>query len=96
MSENVQSILQTFYYTHFSSFVNFNIEITNGLPDKLIMMKKTGYYVLDTLFIHLIIIFAAIMFLLIKKIHKINGLLEAIYFKLNPYLLTYLYRLLIL
>ncbi len=60
------------------------------------MMNKTGYYVLDTLSIHLILLFAAILFLLLKKIHKLNDLFNAAYAKLNPYLITYLYRLMIL
>jgi hypothetical protein len=73
-----------------------NMEVVPNLPDKLIMKNKTGYYVLDTLAIHLIIIFAAIMFLLLKKIHKLNSVFGTAYAKINPYLLTYLYRLLIL
>lgn len=60
------------------------------------MMKKTGYYVFDTLSIHLIVIFAAILFLLLKKIQNLHKGFDLVYNKLNPYLITYLYRLLIL
>jgi len=60
------------------------------------MMQKTGYYALDTLTIHLFLIIAGILFLLLRKIQKIAKIFETVYSKLNPYLLTYLYRLLIL
>ncbi len=70
--------------------------VAKDMPLKITLMKKTGFYAIDTLGIHIIMIVVIFVLILLKKIRSLSRIVDFAYDKLNPYLATYLYRLIIL
>jgi hypothetical protein len=66
------------------------------MPLKISIMGKTGYYAVDTFGIHIVIIITFIVMVLVKKIRSLSKFLDFLYEKINPYLPSYLYRMVIL
>ena len=69
MSEEVQSILAFFYYTNFTSQMStyFGIK-ADDLPLKISLMNKTGYYAVDTIGIHSVMVVAVLLMALLRKL----------------------------
>lgn len=97
MSESVQSILQFLYLTNFTVFLRVDSgQMAKDLPLKISLMNKTGFYAIDTFGIHIVMGVAALILVLLKKIKSLSRVLEYFHSVFNPYLLSYLYRLVIL
>lgn len=66
---------------------------SSALPSKFILMGKTGYFLVDAAAVHIILAAAAVFYLAAKLIAKKGAWANRLYHKVNPYLLTYLLRL---
>ena len=97
MSETVQSILQLFSYTIFTSHisVSFGMKAQN-MPLKISLMGKTGFYAIDTFGIHIVMIVTVLIMILVRKIRTLSKFVNFVHEKINPYLASYLYRMVIL
>lgn len=67
-----------------------------SIPAKFYLNQKTGYFFADAFLAHLIMFGAVLIFVSIRSLKDKLAFLGAIYRKINPYLLTYLFRLVFL
>ena len=95
LTQNTQKSALLLYRTNFSHFLSFS-QTSAGLPSKFALIGKTGYFLLDTAGIHIILALAVLLLLLLKKLASRAPLLAWAYRKCNPYLITYTVRLLAL
>ena len=66
------------------------------MPLKISMMGKTGFYAIDTFGIHIVMVVTVFVMILVRKIRSLSKIVDFVYEKINPYLASYLYRMVIL
>jgi len=80
ISEELQRVLYFFYYANFTAKLTVSFGGTaQGLPAKIKLMNKTGYYAIDTIGIHIVLIGAITFLILLKKLKSISKLLSWFY-----------------
>lgn len=67
-----------------------------NLSSKFLLINKSGYYLVDTFFAQLILLGCALFFFAVSKLRYRSHFCLAMFKKINPYLMSYVFRLLLL
>ena len=85
------------YNTNFAFLVNpFPNTINHKIPPKFQVIGKTGYYFSDAFGVHVYMLIVSFVLLAMKGLSGRFKLMKTLYAKVNPYLVTYTFRLVIL
>lgn len=85
------------YLTNFSTLFNpFQTDASTSLPIKFGLIGKTGYYFADSLTINIIMMIVVVVHLAAKYFSKRWNIVKLFYKKINPYLVSYTFRLIFL
>ena len=97
LSQNTQRAALLLYVTNFAFFIRpFSGSVSTLLPPKFQSIGKTGYFLADSFGVHICILIAGIILFGIKVTASKFNTMKKLFNKVNPYLLTYVFRLVFL
>jgi hypothetical protein len=97
LSEYTQSIAKIFYIFNFSHLITPLIAPPNNiLPTKFKIMGKTGYFLADAFGVNITMLIVFLLYYGCLKLGKKFDSISRLFKKINPYLVTYTFRLIVL
>lgn len=97
LSQSTQRLASFLYITNFAAYITpITVDPHHSLPSKFQVMGKTGVFMADSFGIQLIMIICITIFMATKYLSNRSEFFKKAYQKINPYLISYVFRLILL
>lgn len=97
LTQSTQRLASFLYYTNFAALLSPRVSGASAeLPAKFAVAGKTGIYLVDSIGVQIVMGVCCVVFLGTKYLSNRSELFKKVYQKINPYLVSYAFRLTLL